>query len=71
MSVEKTKKLREPLSSNEPGYERHWDRLLVRHLPSQLSAQDKEDLLKEFGATDVKMCLNNRQYRYGGSMVGR
>ena len=46
-------------------YGRHFDRLLVRHLPPELKAQDKEDLLKEFGATDVKMCLNNKQFRYG------
>ena len=45
-------------------FERDFDRLLVRHLPTQLSAEDQEDLLKHFGATKVTFCRNNKQFRW-------
>lgn len=38
--------------------------LLVRHLPSELSPDEKEDLLKYFGAESVRVFSNH------GRMVG-
>ena len=34
-------------------------KLLVKHLPSQLSVSDKTDLLKHFGAKEV-ICMERR-----------
>nr|CAD7205762.1 unnamed protein product [Timema douglasi] len=35
------------------------DTLLIRHLPPDLSLEEKEDLLKHFGATHVK-CISSK-----------
>lgn len=50
--------------NEDPAQTKSSKTLLVRHLPAELSQEEKEDLLKYFGAESVRV-LSNR-----GRMVG-
>ena len=43
--------------------EQNSDTLVIKHLPNILSNEEKEDLLKHFGALEVK-CITSKVKKY-------